>query len=192
MLKVTVAEVQRQVLKQLGITSSIASGSWGTFTQQNGLPLNLQPLTTGAATFGSGSLSATLTAFERDGVARVLAEPTVTAVSGESAKFTAGGQIPTPQNETCPPPEPPAPARSASSSYALWRHVELHARRSVGGPHPSARRDRGDRNRSAAERHSSRTSMSRASARARTRPPSSFLPAARSFRRASSRCSRSR
>ena len=45
-----------------------------------------------------------MTAFERDGVARVLAEPTVTAVSGESAKFTAGGQIPTPQNETCPPP----------------------------------------------------------------------------------------
>jgi pilus assembly protein CpaC len=104
MLKVTVAEVQRQVLKQLGVTSSIASGGWGTFTQQNSLPLNLQQLTTGAATFGRGSLSATLTAFERDGVARVLAEPTVTAVSGESAKFTAGGQIPTPQNETCPPP----------------------------------------------------------------------------------------
>ena len=103
MLKVTVAEVQRQVMKQLGITSSMTSGSWGTFTQQNGLPLNLQTLTTGAATFGRGSLQATLTAFERDGVARVLAEPTVTAVSGESAKFTAGGEIPVPQNENCPP-----------------------------------------------------------------------------------------
>ena len=104
MLKVTVAEVQRQVMKQLGITSSTVSGSWGKFTQQNGLPLNLQTLTTGATTFGRGSVQATLTAFERDGVARVLAEPTVTAVSGESAKFTAGGQIPVPQNETCPPP----------------------------------------------------------------------------------------
>ena len=104
MLKVTVAEVQRQVLKQLGVTSSTATGNWGTFTQQNGLPLNLQALTSGATTFGKGSLQATLTAFERDGVARVLAEPTVTAVSGESAKFTAGGEIPVPQNETCPPP----------------------------------------------------------------------------------------
>jgi len=81
----------------------MASGNWGTFSQQNGLPLNLQTLTTGAATFGRGSLQATLTAFERDGVARVLAEPTVTAVSGESAKFTAGGKIPVPQSETCPP-----------------------------------------------------------------------------------------
>ena len=114
MLKVTVAEVQRQVLKQLGITSSFATGNWGTFTQDNGLPLNMQALTSGFATFGNGSLSATLTAFERDGVARVLAEPTVTAVSGESAKFTAGGQIPIPQNETCPPPGTPAPARSPS------------------------------------------------------------------------------
>ena len=33
-------------------------------------------------------------AFERNGVARTLAEPTVTAVSGESAKFTVGGEIP--------------------------------------------------------------------------------------------------
>jgi pilus assembly protein CpaC len=101
MLKVTVAEVYRQVLKQLGITSSVASGNWGTWRQDNPLPLNLQTLTTGYAQFGNGSLSATLTAFERDGVARVLAEPTVTAISGEGAKFTAGGEIPVPQNETC-------------------------------------------------------------------------------------------
>ncbi len=33
-------------------------------------------------------------AFERNGVAHMLAEPTVVAISGESAKFTAGGQIP--------------------------------------------------------------------------------------------------
>ena len=111
MLKVTIAEVQRQVLKQLGVTAASANGSWGTFQQDNGLPLNLQKLTTGETIFGASSpaaaltapLSATLTAFERNGVARVLAEPTVTAVSGESAKFTAGGEIPVPQNETCPP-----------------------------------------------------------------------------------------
>ena len=43
---------------------------------------------------GNQSFSATLQAFERQGVAHTLAEPTVTAVSGESAKFLAGGTIP--------------------------------------------------------------------------------------------------
>jgi pilus assembly protein CpaC len=46
-------------------------------------------------------LSATLQAFEREGVAHTLAEPTVTAVSGESAKFLAGGTIPIPTSEQC-------------------------------------------------------------------------------------------
>ena len=45
---------------------------------------------------GSGNFSATMQAFERQGVAHTLAEPTVTAVSGESAKFMAGGTIPIP------------------------------------------------------------------------------------------------
>jgi pilus assembly protein CpaC len=47
------------------------------------------------------SLTATLEAYERDGVARTLAEPTVTAVSGESAKFLAGGTIPILNGESC-------------------------------------------------------------------------------------------
>ena len=46
---------------------------------------------------GGQSFNATLQAFERQGVAHTLAEPTVTAVSGESAKFLAGGTIPDPQ-----------------------------------------------------------------------------------------------
>ncbi|HMB10498.1 type II and III secretion system protein family protein, partial [Saliniramus sp.] len=54
---------------------------------------------------GSGfDVRATLQAFERAGVSRTLAEPTLVAVSGESASFMAGGEIPvlTP----CPPSEP--------------------------------------------------------------------------------------
>ncbi len=43
-------------------------------------------------------------AFERQGVARTLAEPTVTAISGESAKFLAGGSVPVPGGETCSSP----------------------------------------------------------------------------------------
>jgi pilus assembly protein CpaC len=50
---------------------------------------------------GGKSLTATLQAFERQGVARTLAEPTVTAVSGESAKFLAGGTIPIINGESC-------------------------------------------------------------------------------------------
>ena len=39
---------------------------------------------------------ATLKAFERVGLIRMLAEPNLTAVSGESAKFLAGGEFPVP------------------------------------------------------------------------------------------------
>ena len=35
-------------------------------------------------------------ALEREGLVRTLAEPTLTAVSGESAKFLAGGEYPVP------------------------------------------------------------------------------------------------
>ena len=47
---------------------------------------------------GGFSLQATLRAFEQAGVSRILAEPTLTAISGEAAKFTAGGEIPVPAN----------------------------------------------------------------------------------------------
>jgi pilus assembly protein CpaC len=40
-------------------------------------------------------------AFERAGVSRVLAEPTLTAISGETAKFTAGGEVPIPKSQDC-------------------------------------------------------------------------------------------
>ena len=52
---------------------------------------------------GAGDLQTTLRAFERYGVARVLAEPSVTAISGESAKFMAGGELPIPQGQSCAP-----------------------------------------------------------------------------------------
>ena len=109
MVKVTIAEVQRNILKQLGVSSSTSGAdtllktSWATFTQQNPLTLNGN-LTSGGLTIplgGAGALN--LQAYERYGVSRILAEPTVTAVSGENAKFTAGGEIPVPQSSTCTP-----------------------------------------------------------------------------------------
>jgi pilus assembly protein CpaC len=98
--------VQRQVLKQLGVRSGSAAGSWGSFTMQNPFGLSLQDFSANALTLGktgSNGISATLQAYERYGVARVLAEPTVTAISGETAKFTAGGELPVPQSQTCTP-----------------------------------------------------------------------------------------
>jgi pilus assembly protein CpaC len=98
MLKVTVAEVQRNVAKQLGLTSSTVTGSnWGTFTQENPFAIN-GAITKTALSLSNpaGTLAANIQAFERYGVTRILAEPTVSAVSGESATFTVGGQVPIP------------------------------------------------------------------------------------------------
>jgi pilus assembly protein CpaC len=115
MLKVTVAEVERDIAKQLGITTSSLTASWGTFTQFNPFAINgviadaggaigyPRNATTTALTAHNpaNTLSATLQAFERYGVSRILAEPTVSAVSGESAKLTVGGEIPIPTAPSC-------------------------------------------------------------------------------------------
>ncbi len=102
-LRVTVAEIHREIVKQLGVTMS-GSGPNGSFKLDNPFAIN-GALTSTAATLswvkGSGSFSATLQAFERQGVAHTLAEPTVTAVSGESAKFMAGGTIPIANSQSC-------------------------------------------------------------------------------------------
>ncbi len=142
MLKVTVAEVQRSILKQFGINlgAAIASGNFATaLLTENALPLTAAaglgtlpipglgtgPLdstigptcgTTGVlcnynagpggsfgnsgvtSSFGAGNaqITSALRALERDGLLRTLAEPNLTAVSGETANFLAGGEYPIP------------------------------------------------------------------------------------------------
>ncbi|MEH2624214.1 pilus assembly protein CpaC [Bradyrhizobium sp. AZCC 1719] len=108
MLKVTLAEVQRSVIKQLGIDLS-ASMTYGTsvvrFTNNNPFTANSAPLVPGnslTGTFGSmPSVTATLRAMESAGVVRTLAEPNLTAISGESATFISGGEFPIPTGVTC-------------------------------------------------------------------------------------------
>lgn len=107
MVKVTVSEVSRKAIKQLGINSS---GEWklGKFSLTPTIdnPFSLSPQALSASAIGAGignSQNFTLRALERAGMARVLAEPTVTAISGESAKFTAGGEIPVPSGYSCDP-----------------------------------------------------------------------------------------
>ena len=111
MLKVTVAEMQRDVIKQLGInlTGQFGSGSSmvtfntdNPFTVQNGGALSSTNVT---PTFGSGSnrVTATIRAMERAGIIRTLAEPSLTAISGESSSFLAGGEFPVPAGRNCDP-----------------------------------------------------------------------------------------
>jgi pilus assembly protein CpaC len=104
MIKVTVAEVQREVIKQLGINLNGTAGQ-GTavvnFATNNPFSAYGQPLTTSQAALGWNNTTATLQAMERAGVIRTLAEPTLTAISGESASFIAGGEFPIPAGLSC-------------------------------------------------------------------------------------------
>jgi pilus assembly protein CpaC len=104
-LRVTVAEIRREIIKQLGVSMS-GTGPNGSFTLDNPFAINgAVAASEGMLNWvkGGASFSATLQAFERQGVAHMLAEPTVTAVSGESAKFLAGGTIPILNNVQCNP-----------------------------------------------------------------------------------------
>jgi len=103
MLKVSIAEVQRDVVKKLGIdlTNSITNGSWSTtLSTVNPFPITpgLNPATVaqGTLTFGGSSVSAKLNALEQNGFLKTLAEPNLSALSGEQAQFLAGGEYPVP------------------------------------------------------------------------------------------------
>jgi pilus assembly protein CpaC len=107
MLKVTVAEVRRDVIKQLGVdlNGSVSAGQAVLdFANNNPFPIN-QPLVTGnGIRLSYRGVDATLRAMERAGVVRTLAEPTLTAISGESATFLAGGEFPVVSSVSCSPP----------------------------------------------------------------------------------------
>jgi pilus assembly protein CpaC len=106
MLKVSVAEVERKVIKQLGFSAqaggeTLLRGGWGTLIQENPFAVNPTMSSSALRINGPNSTSATLKAFERYGVSRILAEPSVTAVSGETAKLTVGGEVAVPGASTC-------------------------------------------------------------------------------------------
>ena len=105
MLKVMVAEVQRDVIKQLGIDLS-GSFNYGTavvnFNNSNAFSATGQALAdTNKITGAFKNVTATLRAMERAGVVRTLAEPNLTAISGETATFIAGGEFPIPTGLSC-------------------------------------------------------------------------------------------
>ena len=110
MLKVNVSEVRREIVKQLGIDLS-ASMTYGTavvnFNNSNPFTAYGKSLVSGNGLNVSGgglsSVSATMRAMETAGVTKTLAEPNLTAISGESATFIAGGEFPIPGGYACDP-----------------------------------------------------------------------------------------
>ena len=116
MLKVRFAEMQRSVSKSLssslGITSINPDISSSTATGTATLNAGTTAGSTGsvsqvpnnenaggiAVAFGAGAVqfSILLEALEDKGVVRTLAEPNLTALSGQDARFLAGGEIPLP------------------------------------------------------------------------------------------------
>ena len=112
MLKVNVSEVRRDIIKQMGVDLS-ASMNYGTavvnFNNSNpftafGRPLvSDNGLAASSILKGLPTVTATMRAMESAGVVRTLAEPNLTAISGESATFIAGGEFPVPAGYSCDP-----------------------------------------------------------------------------------------
>jgi pilus assembly protein CpaC len=103
MLKVTVAEVRRDVIKQLGIDlsgTSLGQLKADVLTQN---PFSAVGQTLSSTKFAGTAkgITATLRAMDRAGVMRTLAEPNLTAISGETASFVAGGEFPIPNGLSC-------------------------------------------------------------------------------------------
>ena len=112
-LRVRVAEVNRTLLKEIGInllssdsTSGFRFGIGQGDTSSSGgpgsNPFSVNPLNAGGTTLGMAGrlfgldLAGALDLAETDGLVTTLAEPNLTALSGETASFLAGGEYPIP------------------------------------------------------------------------------------------------
>ncbi|WP_149588230.1 type II and III secretion system protein family protein [Tabrizicola flagellatus] len=108
MLKVRFAEVNRTVSKNLSSSLAIRDGGslrgeTGTYLGTGnsiGGALSLRENVAGGIAFGGGigglEFEVLLEALESKGMVRTLAEPNLTALSGQEAKFLAGGEYPVP------------------------------------------------------------------------------------------------
>jgi pilus assembly protein CpaC len=99
-LKVRVAEMQRTAIKNLSANASFSHAFRGRqqdVTTQGFSPLGFANAINATLSVNKFGLStASINALERQGLVKTLAEPTLTAISGETANFLAGGSIPTP------------------------------------------------------------------------------------------------
>jgi pilus assembly protein CpaC len=116
MLEVRFSEMRRGAARSLGFNNAFISeggGFQGGFgpnapgtallTNQNGVPtINIASILEAAGVISAGfnigglNIFSALDALERRGVVTTLAEPTLVALSGETANFLAGGEFPIP------------------------------------------------------------------------------------------------
>lgn len=109
MLRVKVVEASRAVLRELGVTTRMneeepggildnVSGALGAFSSGQGL--STDPLGIASVLYNNsgklGPIQMLIRALEQDGLLNTLAEPNLTAVSGQEAGFLAGGEFPIP------------------------------------------------------------------------------------------------
>ena len=109
LLQVRIVEMRRTVAKQLGIDLTLDEFQTGEIAGEDfisifGASRNTVPID-GGVSVGLGytnldgnrfSIDAALQALERVGIVRMLAEPNLTALTGETANFLAGGEFPIP------------------------------------------------------------------------------------------------
>jgi pilus assembly protein CpaC len=103
-LRVHIAEVNRNILKEFGINwakigTNPITGQPGTLSFQTTNPVAATSAIPNSIVFGrlSGqAVSAELQALAQDGYVTELAEPNLTAMSGQTASFLAGGEFPVP------------------------------------------------------------------------------------------------
>jgi pilus assembly protein CpaC len=111
-LRMRVMEISRVVLREIGVTTTLddigtnAGGDLVNSRQLGGLfggAVETGLTQTPFAAFGLnaslgafGPIDSAITLLEDEGLAKILAEPNLTAVSGEQATFLAGGEFPVP------------------------------------------------------------------------------------------------
>ncbi|HWU92019.1 MAG TPA: type II and III secretion system protein family protein, partial [Sphingomicrobium sp.] len=110
-LKVRIAEVNRSLLKKIGVNllSKDGTGGFQFGIGQGAAPAGGSPFSVagvaGGTTIGAAGkllgldLLGSLDLAQTDGLVSTLAEPTLTALSGETASFLAGGEFPIPVSQ---------------------------------------------------------------------------------------------
>ncbi len=109
MLEVRIAEISRSLTRRLGINFAAQKGDQFAVSLLGGLtqlrdsivgvdPLLVSPAVNALFRFDTGDVTWTgiIDALKEDGLVKILAEPTLITLSGQSANFLAGGEFPVP------------------------------------------------------------------------------------------------
>ena len=98
-IRVRFAEVSRTELQSYGVDWSVGYKSAGfefSIMQNNGVPADGGNFRTGLEQETGFNFDVFIEALQRNGLVKILAEPNLTAATGQTASFLAGGEIPIP------------------------------------------------------------------------------------------------